>query len=179
MTPSTRILRNATPNLLTASRLAMGLGFFWAPVSWRLPLLAAALLTEYLDGALARRWNATSRWGALMDPIADKVFVVAVALTCVSDRLITWPQLTLVIARDLIVLVGAVWLLALRDWGRLRALRPRWSGKWATVGQFAILITLIAIPEWTPGVLPVAISLSLIAAIDYAIHFLRDLATPR
>lgn len=175
MTQSATSIRKSIPNILTISRLAMGLAFFWTPAEWRVALLVVALLTEYLDGALARRWNATTRWGRLMDPVADKIFVLGVALTCVLDGLISWGALALVVARDLIVLVGAVWLLILRDWRRLRSLQPRWSGKWATGGQFTLLITLVAIPDWTTFVLPVAVALSLLAAIDYAIVFLVDL----
>lgn len=175
MTQSATSIRKSIPNILTSSRLALGLFFFWTPTEWRLVLLIAALLTEYLDGALARRWDATTRWGRLMDPIADKVFVLGVALTCVLDGSISWGALALVVARDLIVLVGAVWLLILRDWRRLRSLKPRWSGKWATGGQFTLLITLIAVPEWVGFVLPVAVALSVLAAIDYAIVFLLDL----
>lgn len=92
MTPST--LQRAIPNWLTASRVLMALVFFAVLTVWRFEdsaaskdqtdpiLLSAALLfivaviTDALDGHLARKWNAESAFGRIMDPFADKILVV-------------------------------------------------------------------------------------------------------
>ena len=43
-------------------------------------LFVVAISTDWVDGYLARRWNATTRWGAILDPIADKVLVTGAIL---------------------------------------------------------------------------------------------------
>ncbi len=76
------------PNLLTVARLVLAAGFFAGLALYRFPtsrpwvLLAAfatfilAALTDALDGYLARRWNAETVFGRVMDPFADKVLVL-------------------------------------------------------------------------------------------------------
>jgi phosphatidylglycerophosphate synthase len=64
------------PNLLSAARLVLGLAFAAVPVSWRLVVVVVAGATEFLDGALRRLWHFSGAMGHLLDPIADKVFVL-------------------------------------------------------------------------------------------------------
>ena len=77
MTSRTALVR--LPNLLSCSRIVLAGGFVAFDASTaRVGIIGAAAVTDFLDGWLARRVHATSRWGALLDPIADRVFV----LTC-------------------------------------------------------------------------------------------------
>lgn len=88
---------NPIPNLLTGLRLIAGVVMFLmlAGAMGGVPILSAylspqdqfalqkaafivfvvAASTDWVDGYLARRWNATTRWGAILDPIADKILV--------------------------------------------------------------------------------------------------------
>lgn len=78
--------RRRIPNLLTILRLILALVFFailsvvtLEPLAWRLGVAALFLIaagTDALDGYLARRWNAESRFGRIMDPVCDKVLVL-------------------------------------------------------------------------------------------------------
>ena len=80
------------PNALTWIRiLAIPLivVVFFLPVGWSGPaagiLFALAGVTDYLDGYLARKMGQTSRFGAFLDPVADKL-VVATALVLIVER---------------------------------------------------------------------------------------------
>ena len=93
---------NPIPNILTAARLLAGVVMFLilAGATSGFPFASAylspddqfalyrtafwifviAASTDWVDGYLARRWNATTRWGAILDPIADKVLVTGAIL---------------------------------------------------------------------------------------------------
>ncbi|MBV8090271.1 MAG: hypothetical protein JO139_11980 [Alphaproteobacteria bacterium] len=55
---------------------SVGLAFAAVPVSWRLVVVIVAGATEFLDGALRHLWHVSGAMGHLLDPIADKVFVL-------------------------------------------------------------------------------------------------------
>lgn len=65
------------PNVLSATRVAMipFLGLLWSYPACRCALYVAAAVTDFLDGFLARKMKLTSRFGAFLDPVADKLMV--------------------------------------------------------------------------------------------------------
>ena len=62
------------PNPITAVRLVLAFLFPFLPESWHLGVIAIALISEFLDGFVARLLKAESYLGQVFDPIADKVF---------------------------------------------------------------------------------------------------------
>src|SRR5688500_1731400 len=73
------------PNLLSIVRLALVPVFLWLVLAKRQDELALLVLvvsgiTDYLDGKLARRLNQTSTLGAILDPVADRLFILAVVV---------------------------------------------------------------------------------------------------
>jgi CDP-diacylglycerol---glycerol-3-phosphate 3-phosphatidyltransferase len=72
------------PNALSLSRLALGLCFPALAVSWRLPAVAYAMLSDLADGAISRS-HGPSTLGRILDPLADKVFVLAVLATMIGE----------------------------------------------------------------------------------------------
>ena len=107
----------------------------WCAVA--LFLIAAA--SDGVDGYIARRYNQRSRLGVILDPIADKGLLLAAIITLsVSNwrfELPVWFPV-LVIARDVIVVAGAVALHMLN--GSVRV-KPSWPGKIATVLQMVAI----------------------------------------
>jgi CDP-diacylglycerol--glycerol-3-phosphate 3-phosphatidyltransferase len=107
----------------------------WCTVA--LFLIAAA--SDGVDGYIARRYNQRSRLGVILDPIADKGLLLAAIITLsVSNwrfELPVWFPV-LVIARDVIVVTGAVALHMLN--GSVRV-KPSWPGKIATVLQMVAI----------------------------------------
>lgn len=79
------------PNILTIFRLLLLpplVALFFLPFEWAawtcLTLYMIGALTDFLDGWIARRFHMTSEFGAMMDPIADKIFVVTIMLMLVA-----------------------------------------------------------------------------------------------
>lgn len=118
-----------------------------APEEWQrwvataLFILAAA--SDGVDGYIARRYNQRSRLGAVLDPLADKGLLLAGLITLsVSRWRFEFPLWfpVLVIARDLIVLAGALTLHFLN--GSVRV-RPSWTGKASTAFQMVAITCLM------------------------------------
>lgn len=164
------------PNVLSASRVLLGLAFPFVPADWRLWVIVVAAVTDALDGLAARWLHAESNAGRLLDPVADKVFVLAVAGTLLADGAIHPLWALGVAARDVVVLFGLAYVIARRLWAVGRRLRPSLLGKCTTAAQFALLLVLAgwnAAPVW---LLAGTVALSVAAATEYAWAFGASLA---
>ena len=164
--PANGLLR-LTPNLLSLGRLLAGLAFPWLPAAWRLPAVGLAGLTDLADGYASRRFHARTVTGRLLDPVADKVFVLAVVGTLLAEGVLRPWECALVILRDVCVVAGALWVaLHERDLAAGR-IRPRFPGKLATALQFTFLVALLWQGEvWFPLLVATAL-VSGLAGADY------------
>jgi cardiolipin synthase len=128
------------PNALSFLRALLGL-FFWVfPREWWVAIIILAGLTDLFDGSLGRFSQTTSAFGRILDPIADKLFVVAVLLTMMWHGLFSITELLLIGLRDLAVLVRALYYLARVGWKRSPASYPSWLGKLTTGLQFLAIL---------------------------------------
>lgn len=96
------------PNLLSVLRLAGVPVFVWLLLGPRLDLIAlivlvAAGVSDWLDGKLARWLNQTSRIGALLDPAADRLYIVATLVAFVLRDIVPWWLAVLLIGKDVVV----------------------------------------------------------------------------
>ena len=166
---------SAIPNLLSSLRLALACYFPFAPEHTWLLIILCGGASDFLDGWIARRWNLTSWQGGILDAVADKLFVLSVLLTfAVAGKFSGW-LIFLIIARDLTVALIAGYAASCREWASFKKMDARMSGKIATTGQFVLMIAVCLVPQYTSQVLLVTILISLIAATDYAILFIKAL----
>eukprot|EP00613_Pedinella_sp_CCMP2098_P060357 CAMPEP_0171985696 /NCGR_PEP_ID=MMETSP0993-20121228/274487_1 /TAXON_ID=483369 /ORGANISM="non described non described, Strain CCMP2098" /LENGTH=254 /DNA_ID=CAMNT_0012638575 /DNA_START=63 /DNA_END=827 /DNA_ORIENTATION=+ len=136
------------PNKLSASRIAMIpiLGLLWDIPHLRAGVFVAASLTDFLDGYLARKMKTSSRFGAFLDPVADKL-MVATALVLLSGE---WGMV--VAAPAALILCREIGVSALREWmaeqQQRDVVKVSWAGKLKTVTQLiAISILLTTRPS--------------------------------
>lgn len=147
------------PNMLTLLRIAMIPCFvvcFYLDFRFSAVLAAAvfgvAALTDWLDGYLARRLDQSSRFGAFLDPVADKLMVAVVLIVLLQSRPTLW------LAVPVAVIIGReITVSALREWmaeiGARRKMAVSWLGKVKTALQMTALVVLIissdaAAPQW-------------------------------
>ena len=115
MTASSTSSNWTIPNALSALRLLGVPVFFWLIVGpekdgLALGILIVSAFTDWLDGYLARRLNQFSRLGELLDPLADRLYVVAALFALfMRDLLPAWVVITLVL-RDVIMFMLLVFL---------------------------------------------------------------------
>lgn len=175
---SDRIL--TLPNLLSFLRLALVPVFLILLVEGQdlaaLAVLALSGVTDFLDGYLARRLDQVSRLGQLLDPAADRLYILAAMLGLAWRGMLPWWIVGLILARD-VMLVGLAVVLARHG---QHALPVNRVGKWATAALFIgfPLLMLAAFIENTPGVLSVlGLVVSIIGAILYwwaGVLYLRE-----
>jgi cardiolipin synthase len=110
------------PNALSALRLALVPVFFWLVLTyrdgWALLVLFVSGWTDYFDGVLARRWNQVSRLGQLLDPAADRLYILATLVGLAWRDVVPWWLVALVVGRD-VLLSGTIPLLARYGYGPL------------------------------------------------------------
>ncbi len=105
---STRVL--TIPNALSILRLAGVPIFLWLVLGPKEDGLALAVLlvsgiTDWLDGYLARRLHQTSQLGQILDPVADRLYILAVVIGLAWRDIIPWWLAVLLPARDLLLWV--------------------------------------------------------------------------
>lgn len=129
------------PNLITLVRLVLAPFVVREILAGRhflaLELFAIAAFTDYLDGAAARHFHVTSRAGAYLDPIADKVLMSGVFLALAISGIVPWWLVGIIFGRDLFILAGAGLFLAFTN---VRNLPPTVWGKLSTFVQIVTAV---------------------------------------
>jgi CDP-diacylglycerol--glycerol-3-phosphate 3-phosphatidyltransferase/cardiolipin synthase len=159
------------PNLISLARIPLAAAF---PFVARRPaaalaVLSTAALTDVLDGWLARRWGETTALGAVVDPIADKVFAITVMGTLLAQGKLPRWGVGALLTREILEAPLLAWVLlspAARKARRSEA-RANLPGKLATVVQFGAVMTVIAVPRAAPRMLVLAGITGALAGISY------------
>ncbi|RMI32394.1 CDP-alcohol phosphatidyltransferase family protein [Nocardia stercoris] len=133
------------PNVLSGIRLLGVPLLLWLLLGphadgWAFTLLIVSGLTDFLDGKLARLLDQSSRLGALLDPLVDRLYLVATVLGLMLRGILPWPLVLVLLARDAI-------LTALLPVYRRRGLPPPqviYLGKAATFALMSALPWLLA-----------------------------------
>ena len=165
------------PNAVSMSRLLLAAVF----VAVRDPIVRFSLLlvasgTDFLDGWLARRQQATTRSGALIDPIADRLFVLTAVCAYLAEGAISTGQFLTLLSRDIATFVG---FLVARSvpWLRAVAFRARWLGKLVTALQLLTLIAVIVAPAIVPSLVMIVGAVSAASIADYTLTLWRERTT--
>lgn len=141
------------PNLLSLSRIALALPTVWAITAGHgivaFSFLIAALVTDFLDGMLARRSGRPTELGKILDPVADKVFVAMVLAALVLIRRVPFELAVVVVLRDLLLL--ALGWLRFRSGGEVPMAEPLGKVAFGTLGAYlAGEVVGIGWPPWAP-----------------------------
>jgi CDP-diacylglycerol--glycerol-3-phosphate 3-phosphatidyltransferase len=136
---------------------------------WATAAFCLAMTTDWLDGRLARRHGRTSSLGSLLDPIADKVLVLATLVMLIAENVVPAWMVAAIVVREVLVTglrqaaIERGVVLAARDLGKLKTWAQAIA---AAVGGFA------AAGAWSSSVswwaLLVAVVLTWVSGLDYA-----------
>jgi CDP-diacylglycerol--glycerol-3-phosphate 3-phosphatidyltransferase len=133
------------PNILTWLRIVaipLVVILFYLPVAWADPaaglLFVAAAVTDSLDGYFARRMGLTSRLGAFLDPVADKL-IVAIALVLLVSRDSNW----IVVMMAAVIIGREIAISALREW--MAELGQRTKVAVSQIGKYKTILQMIGL----------------------------------
>ena len=146
------------PNLISIVRIVLVVPI--AYFLWNQNYLTALLLflvgglSDGLDGFLARRFQWETKLGVILDPMGDKLMMLASYLLLGWHSLLPWWLVSLVIARDLILVIGT--LLYRKFIGEAK-LKPLWISKFNTVCQ--ILLVIIVMLSQVTSLLPLIVNI--------------------
>lgn len=137
------------PNLISLARLLCVPVFVWLLLGADRPLAAGLLLavlgaTDWVDGWIARRYDQGSAIGKVLDPVADRILLIAAAVVLLIDGTVPWWVGLLVLAREAVISVAVLVLAA----AGARRIDVQWVGK---AGTLALMFAL-------PGFLLVSIT---------------------
>ena len=141
-------------------------------------VFGSAALTDLLDGWVARRHGLASRLGAFLDPLADKLLLIASFVTLTYLKALPFWITAVVFSRDVMLIVGA--LLIHMVGGRIYP-RPTWAGKAATFFQIVVVLMALLerfyrVPLGTRFVLWLAAGFTIVSGLHYiwqGVHFLN------
>lgn len=126
-------------NAVSVVRLMAIPVFLWLVIEYRLliafVLLVVAVLSDFVDGMIARRMNEITKLGQFLDPFADRLFIAATVIALAIQDVVPWWFVIAVMLRDALLGIGGV---VMARYGAA-TLPVKWWGKVAT---FAMLVVL-------------------------------------
>lgn len=169
------------PNALTLSRLVLalplGILILREQYGWALAVGLAAGITDALDGYFARKLGYFSRFGAALDPVADKTLVTITFLCLASVSLIPWYVAIVIISRDLVIVAGALcyhWLIGPFEFAATRL------SKFNMAVQVSFCVILLAAqlaggipPQVLPYLSGAVLAVAVVSGADYVFTWSR------
>lgn len=175
------------PNTITLIRFAL-----IAPIAWlllrrgydtALLLFVVSALSDLADGFVARRWNLRTRFGAIADPLADKLTILTVTLLLAGQGWLPWWFALAVVLRDVVIVAGALAYHALI--GRVE-MAPTGLSKLNTALEFLLLAATLAVAAgyvhggaWWRGLLWSTFATVLLSGVHYVLAWGRRAAQER
>ena len=161
------------PNVISLSRVALAVAFVLiSDTPTRIILICAAALTDFLDGLVARLANQRSVVGALLDPIADRLFVLAAISAYLFGGRLGTGQFFIFISRDIATAIGFI-VARIIPWLRPVTFRARLLGKAVTVLQLVTLIAVLVKPTAIDGLIIAIGVVSAMSIFDYTLALWR------
>ena len=130
------------PNSISFLRAPLAMLFIIDIPLMRAAVILLAMISDCIDGYLARRYHFTSKLGAILDPLMDKFFVYVVLTVLLMEHKLEFWQAATMLSRDFFLLLFLSYLGLTGSWRNLEIKSILW-GKVTTAAQFCILIAIV------------------------------------
>jgi cardiolipin synthase len=159
------------PNIISVGRIILVFPVVWALIEQRfglaLILFAVAGVSDGLDGFLAKRYHWQSRLGGMLDPLADKLLLIATYFSLGWLGALPWWLVALVLLRDVVIVTGAI---VYNFHVEAIQAAPTLISKANTLVQILLGLTAVvhqgvyALPDWVMGTLIAIVAITTIAS---------------
>ncbi len=131
---------------------------------WAFLVFLLAGLTDILDGEIARRHNQITKWGKMMDPLADKLMLMTVLICLFIDHRIPLWAVSVVVLKELLMIFGVALL-----YGKKKVVvQSNFYGKFATVLFYVAITALVFDFLYAKYILWAAIASTVVSSLQYA-----------
>ena len=163
------------PNILTVIRFifipSIIVSLIYDNYVLALILFTLSSLTDVLDGKIARKYNAISDFGKLMDPLADKLTQLSILLTLAVKNVIPFWIVVILVVKETVMIAGASFL-----YGKSLVVSSKWYGKLTTVLIYiavvsSCLIKIFNLPEFDIYIYVLAIIFAIFSLVKYFMYF--------
>lgn len=163
------------PNILTIIRFifipSIVLALVYDNYLLALILFTLSSFTDILDGKIARKYNAISDFGKLMDPLADKLTQLSVLLTLAIKNVIPWWIVLVLVLKETVMIAGASFL-----YGKSLVVSSKWYGKLTTVFIYiavvsSCIIKIYGFLRFDIYIYALAVIFALFSLIKYFMYF--------
>ena len=144
--------------------IALGPDYVWEAFG----VVVVMIISDWIDGYLARRWGEISQWGKILDPLADKVAIGAITLAMVVFKNLPAWLVAGVLMRDVVIFFAGMYLVRRHDvlltsnfWGKATTLVMSWL----------LLAYLWDADELKPALIGVSAALLAVSLVSYGRQF--------
>jgi len=160
------------PNILTLVRFGLIGVFIYIfynhhiqhNIQWAIFIFVLAGLTDVLDGYIARKYDMITKWGKLMDPLADKLMLITVLICLYTKNFVPGIVIFIVLVKELLMILGAAFLYKNRN----IVVQSNFYGKAASAAFYVAIIALVFSLPYANLLLGIAIFSTLLALFQYA-----------
>ncbi|MGI5850907.1 MAG: CDP-diacylglycerol--glycerol-3-phosphate 3-phosphatidyltransferase [Clostridiales bacterium] len=165
------------PNILTFLRFCLVGVFIYVfnnpniegNLQWGIIIFIIAGITDVLDGYIARKFDMVTKWGKLMDPLADKLMLIVVLISLYTVELVPLIVIIVVLAKELLMVLGAIFIYR----NRHTVVQSNIVGKASSAAFYVAIIALVLNIPYAYYIMGAAVILTLIALIQYGILNLK------
>ncbi|HHZ13333.1 MAG: CDP-diacylglycerol--glycerol-3-phosphate 3-phosphatidyltransferase [Caldicoprobacterales bacterium] len=165
------------PNILTFLRFCLVGVFIYVfnnpniegNLQWGIVIFIIAGITDVLDGYIARKFDMVTKWGKLMDPLADKLMLIVVLISLYTVELVPLIVIIIVLAKELLMVLGAIFIYRNRN----TVVQSNIVGKSSSAAFYVAIIALVLNIPYAYYILGAAVILTIIALIQYGILNLK------
>lgn len=155
-------------NVVSLIRMPLALVFLVQNPVLRCGAVGVAILTDLLDGHLARRYGQTSQLGAVVDPLMDRFFVVFALAVLISEDTINYYELAALLCRDAAIVLFGLYLIGRGSFSQV-CYHALWCGKVTTSCQFVVLMAVCLGYDVPAAVFSLFVALGLFTLVELCV----------
>lgn len=125
-------------------------------------------VTDILDGYIARKYNLVTKWGTVLDPLADKLMILTVLFCLSSTKIIPFWIFILILVKEATMIIGGINLLKYK-----KVIPAKYYGKISTVLFYLSMVVMAFFGGIAIYILYAAILMTLFSFVNYLISFIR------